>query len=264
MEDSLRQKRFGEMHKDIDRIDFDEKPAHQVRVSGFWMGQTEVTQEQFQRVLGRSPWSSRTYGKEGKDYAASYVSAEDGDEFCAKLTTQERAAGRLPTGAKYRLPTEAEWEYACRAGTQTKWHFGDTESQLSEYAWYSENAHDIGEKYAHQVGLKKANAWGLKDMHGNVYEWCADTYDGKLYRGRGGVTLDPLQTSGSEYRVLRGGSWIGKPGFTRSADRGRLTPTSRGINAGFRVVCVAAPSTPRAVCLCANRCRPESSGSRIR
>ena len=220
-----------------------EKPQHSVRVSGFWMGQTEVTQAQWKSVMSTTPWSGEAYTKEGADYAASYVSWEDGQEFVKKLTTQERAAGRLLGGASYRLPTEAEWEYACRAETKTKYSFGDSDSRLSEYAWWGGLFGDGNaktEQYAHQVAKKKANAWGLFDMHGNVYEWCEDAYDAKAYAGRTGVTVDPQGPTSSERRVLRGGSWYGSPRNARSAVRNNfVTPDLRFDYSGFRVVCVS-------------------------
>src|SRR5436309_862561 len=95
---------------------------------------------------------------------------EQATEFCRALSEQERRDGRLPAGWEYRLPTEAQWEYACRAGTQTQFSFGDIESQLKDHAWYDANA----ERQTHEVGLKRANPWGLHDMYGNVYEWCRD------------------------------------------------------------------------------------------
>ncbi|MFV0443280.1 MAG: formylglycine-generating enzyme family protein [Planctomycetaceae bacterium] len=149
----------------------------------------------------------------------TYVSWEDASEFCRKLTASERAAGRLPSGWSYTLPTEAQWEYACRAGTTGPYN-GDGTGVLSDYAWYDSNADDVGEKYAHPVGQKKANRWGLLDMHGNVWEWCQDWYGEKLPGGR-----DPLLSSGGSYRVYRGGSWDYSAWGCRSANRGGLGPS---------------------------------------
>jgi formylglycine-generating enzyme required for sulfatase activity len=145
---------------------------HNVAISkSFYMQTTEVTQRQWKAVMGTEPWKGQEYSKyvkEGANYPASYVSWDDAVAYCKKLSEKERKT--------YRLPTEAEWEYACRAGTETRWSFGDDENKLGDYAWYDKNAWDIDEKYAHQVGLKKSNAFGLYDMHGNVFEWCHDYY----------------------------------------------------------------------------------------
>ena len=150
---------------------------------------------------------------------------------CEKLTDLARKAGKLKADEEYRLPTEAKWEYACRAGTQTAFSFGDDEKQLGEYAWFKGNAFKAGEIYAHKVGLKKPNPWGLHDMHGNVWEWCSDWYGEKLSGG-----VDPIGPEKGSYRVFRGGGWRLDPGFCRSADRSFSShPSARGIILGFRV-----------------------------
>ena len=143
--------------------------------------------------MGTEPW----WGKEGPNYPATYVSWNDAVAYCKKLSEKE--------GKTYRLPTEAEWEYACRAGTKTAWSFGNDEKVLGDYAWYEENADDIGEEYAHQVGLKKPNAFGLYDTHGNVFEWCHDYYEEDYYQQS--PTNDPQGPESGSFRVLRGGSW---------------------------------------------------------
>jgi formylglycine-generating enzyme required for sulfatase activity len=142
------------------------EPHHVKLTKSFHLGRTEVTQGQWTAVMGTTPWKDEDNVKEGDDCAATYVSWEDAVEFCRKLSVKE--------GVEYRVPTEAEWEYACRAETTTVWSFGDDESQIGEYAWYTENADDVAEKYAHIVGQKKPNPWGLYDIHGNVGEWCQD------------------------------------------------------------------------------------------
>jgi RNA polymerase sigma factor (sigma-70 family) len=233
---------------------------------GFWLGETEVTQGQWQKLMGTSPWSGRlgvgarastdtTPPKEGSDFAASYISYDDAVTFCQKLTAQEQAAGRLPKGWKYSLPTEAQWEYACRAGTKTRFSFGDDASQLSQYAWFGD--HSGKEPYARQVGLKKPNAWGLHDMHGNVWEWCSDWYRSKRSGGKdpvgpttppppggppapvGPITPPPPDGSSGGNRVVRGGSWIDNPLTCTSASR-FYTPPDRGGNSvqGFRLAAV--------------------------
>jgi formylglycine-generating enzyme required for sulfatase activity len=215
--------------------------------------------------MGTSPWSGRTGvgvrastdttpPKEGSDYAASYISYDDAVSFCKKLTTQEQGAGRLPKSWKYSLPTDAQWEYACRAGTKTKFSFGDDESQLSQYAWFGD--HSGKEPYARQVGLKKPNAWGLCDMHGNVWEWCNDWYASKPSGGKdpvgpttapppggppvpvGPITPPPPDGSSGRNRVVRGGSGIDPPLDCTSANRFYDNPRRGNSVQGFRVAAV--------------------------
>ena len=135
-------------------------------------------------------------------------------------------------GVDYRLPTEAEWEYACRAGTTTVHSFGDDASQLGQYAWYRKNAWDSGEKFAHVVGQKLPNRWGLYDMHGNVWEWCQDWYAG--YGSEKALT-DPTGPAQGERRVLRGGSFLTASQSARSAYRFFHYPVARAYTFGFRV-----------------------------
>ena len=152
------------------------------------------------------------------------MSWEDAVEFCRKLSELpvEKEAGNV-----YRLPTEAEWEYACRAGTTTKYSLGDDDSELGTYAWFTENS---GSK-SHPVGGKLPNAWGLYDMHGNVWEWCQDWYG--AYPDR--AVTDPTGTRTGSIRVHRGGSWSHAAENCRSAYRGRGYPSSRYDYSGFRV-----------------------------
>ena len=174
---------------------------HEVTISkAFYMQTTEVTQGQWKAVMGTEPWKGQEfskYVKEGPDYPAVYVSWDDAVAYCKKLSEKE--------GKTYRLPTEAQWEYACRAGTETAWSFGNDEKALGDYAWYEENAFSAGEQYAHQVGLKKPNAFGLYDMHGNVWEWCHDYYGEDYYQQS--PEKDPTGPASGSSRVLRGGSW---------------------------------------------------------
>ncbi|MEY2724961.1 MAG: Serine/threonine-protein kinase pkn1 [Planctomycetota bacterium] len=205
----------------------DEGPQHRVRISKpFYLGETEVTQEQFRAVMNTEPWKGETYAQENGRNAASYISHEDATEFCRRLSQRE--------GKTYRLPREAEWEYACRGGTTTRFHFGDDESRLGEYAWFDGNAESVGEEYAHAVQQKKPNPFGLYDMHGNVWEWCADWYDSEYYASSPGT--DPTGPSSGSSRVLRGGSWYSVPNSVRCASRFVDTPDSRYSFNGFRVL----------------------------
>jgi formylglycine-generating enzyme required for sulfatase activity len=197
--------------------DEDERPVTQVTLTRpYWLGATEVTQGQWEAVMGNNP--SRF---EGTNLPVENVSYEDALAFCRKLTERERAANRLPEGYAYTLPTEAQWEYACRAGTT-----GDHAGNLNAMAWYYGNS---GGK-THGVGGKQANAWGLHDMHGNVWEWCLDWRD---YWGRN--VTDPRGVSSDSHRVNRGGSWYDDPDYCRSANRNGYTPSYRYDFLGFRL-----------------------------
>lgn len=212
-----------------------ETPVHRVEIARpFLLGQTEVTQGQWERVMDTTPWRGQTYVKEGPAVAASWVTWDDAVEFCRKLSEIERKAGKLPAGCEYRLPTEAEWEYACRAGTRTKWSFGNEESHLKDHAWYDANTWSADEQYAHEVGRKKANPWGLYDMHGNVNEWCADWFDKDYYVSS--PAADPQGPTAGSSRVFRGGSLRGDPIHCRSARRNSVAPSARTYALGFRVV----------------------------
>ena len=148
--------------------------------------------------------------------------------FCDELTELEQEAGNLPAGESYRLPTEAEWEYACRAGTKTAYSFGDDEKQLGEYAWFEDNTRS--EEDAHKVGMKKPNPWGLHDMHGNVVEWCSDWYGEKLPGG-----IDPVGPKRGPGRVTRGGASGGHQSVCRSANRFYFETSLPDVSLGFRV-----------------------------
>jgi len=203
---------------------------------GFWLGKHGVTQGEWHRLMHTTPWSGKADVKNGDDYPASYVSWEDAMEFCEKLTAEEHCAGRLPLEWQYNLPTEAQWEYSCRAGTETRFSFGDDESQLSEYAWWGGlfgEGNAKNEQYAHKAGQKTANAWGLRDMHGNTWDWCRDRYAKHLTGG-----ADPLGSPEGSLRVGRGGCWGSGDTSCRSAIRGRYTPDDRFGYLGFRLAAV--------------------------
>ena len=157
------------------------------------------------------------------------VSWEDAVEFCRVFTEQERKAGRLPPGWEYHLPTEAQWEYACRAGTQTAYSFGDEDLRLGDFAWHSGNSAER----THEVGQKLPNAWGLHDVHGNVWEWCRDAYQETLVGG-----TDPEFAQQATYRVHRGGSWDFSAVLCRLAYRNGYAPGVRRVDLGFRLALV--------------------------
>lgn len=188
--------------------------------SGFWLGATEVTQEQWDRVMRDNP--SKFKGE--KNLPVESLTWEDAVQFCEKLTKRERAGKRLPEGHEYRLPTEAQWEYACRAGTE-----GDFAGELEEMAWYEQNS---GGK-THPVGKKKTNGWGLYDMHGNVSEWCSDwhaEYDS------GTSVCDPTGPKIGSKQIARGGNWSNPPEPCASGARRAETPPYRTHGVGFRVI----------------------------
>ncbi|MCP4263931.1 MAG: formylglycine-generating enzyme family protein [Planctomycetes bacterium] len=200
---------------------------HQVRISkGFWMGQTEVTQSQYKSVMNAESWSGMIFVQESANNPAVYVSWDDAVEFCRMLSQQE--------GKTYRLPTEAEWEYACRAGTTTRFSFGDSDSSLSDYAWFNDNTNQLGQIYAHPVGQKKPNPWDLYDMHGNVWEWCSDWYNKDYYSNS--PNAEPKGPPSGRHRSMRGGSWFNDEYGLRCSVRSSHYPDNRYYYIGFRVV----------------------------
>ena len=198
------------------------QPVHPATITRpFWMGKYEVTQTEYQAVMGSNP----SYFT-GANHPVETVAWFQAIAYCDALTIQEAAAGRLPSGYEYRLPTEAEWEYCCRAGTATEWNFGDSLN-------CADANYCIGQTSA--VGSYAANAWGLHDMHGNVWEWCGDGWDGSSNYPAGAVS-DPFVSIGLG-RCLRGGSYFGFLWAGRSAWRGWSFPASIYSYYGFRVVC---------------------------
>ena len=211
----------------------DEEPVHAVEIStGFYLGKYEVTQGQWESVMGTTPWRGEDYVRSNSSHPAVYISWNAVQRFVAKLND---AAG----SAVYRLPTEAEWEYACRAGSTTRWSFGDDESQLTHYAWYRANVWDTGKKYTQPVGLKRPNGWGLYDMHGNVWEWVQDWYDEDYYKRS--PRVDPLGPTSGSNRVFRGGDFYFDAQYLRSALRVRDSPGSRSAGVGVRLVRISSP-----------------------
>jgi formylglycine-generating enzyme required for sulfatase activity len=203
---------------------------------GYWLGRYELTQGEWKRVVGTEPWKGRESTSEGDDFPVTHVSRDDALMFCGKLTELERKAGRLPDNWEYTLPTEAQWERACRARNETAFSFGDDESQLGEYAWFYDNATNAGEPFAHRVGQKKPNPWGLYDMHGNVAERCRDFCSELLPGGR-----DPEATKVGRFAVVRGGCWNDSAAGCRSAISDKVYESARGNCGGFRAACCRIP-----------------------
>ncbi len=183
----------------------------------FYLSIHEVTQEQYERVMGNNPSKFK-----GANLPVERVSWEDAVEFCRELSLKE--------GQTYRLPTEAEWEYTCRAGSMTAYCFGDDASWLGQYAWYGPNS---GWK-TNPVGKKRPNAWGLYDMHGNVWEWCQDWHGDYPSED----VTDPTGPKEGSARVIRGGSWFNLEWYCRSAYRSWRRPSNRNHYLGFRVALV--------------------------
>jgi formylglycine-generating enzyme required for sulfatase activity len=206
------------------------KTVHAFLTKGYWLGKYEVTQSEWRGLMKTEPWKGQETTREGAEFPATYVDWNDASAFCRKLTGQERAAGRLPDGWEYVLPSEAQWERACRARSETRFSFGDDDSKLGEFGWFIGNTSAAGEDYPHRVGQKKPNAWGLCDMHGNVWEWCRDSYRSKLAGGR-----DPEVRDEGPERVLRGGGIYRNPSDCRSGYRNKHAPTWRLFDLGFRV-----------------------------
>jgi formylglycine-generating enzyme required for sulfatase activity len=195
-----------------------EKPIHRVNLREFLIGKYPVTQAQYQAVIGTNPSNFK-----GRQNPVERVSWHDAVKFCEELSKR--------TSRKVKLLTEAQWEYACRAGSTGKYCFGNDVSKLGNYAWYSEN---LGSKI-HPVGEKLANSWGLHDMHGNVWEWCEDVWH-ENYNGAPTDGSSWLTSGDQNRRALRGGSWNFGVFNCRSALRRRGIAGNSGSNIGFRVV----------------------------
>ncbi|MBL8800493.1 MAG: formylglycine-generating enzyme family protein [Planctomycetes bacterium] len=206
------------------------QPVHQVTISYcYWTGVTEVTQAQYSALMGTNPSSFP-----GANNPVESVSWFDALAYCAALTAQQSAHGNVPPGYQYRLPTEAEWEYACRAGTTAEFNVGASLFCNQATFWYSDHSNAACNNSLYgtgPVGSYAPNAWGLYDMHGNVWEWCLDSY--ASYSS--GAVTDPFFTGGP-FRVFRGGSWGVNSGRCRSAYRGGGSPGGPSERLGFRVV----------------------------
>jgi len=216
----------GEFVMGSDQWAGDEKPAHKVRITNeFWIGRTEVTQAQYEKIMGNNP---SLYA--GDNSPVEQVSWKEAMEFCRKLTESEKKAGSLPAGYAYRLPTEAEWEYACRAGTT-----GDYSGKVEDISWNGTNSKNSTQ----DVATKSPNPWGIYDMHGNVWEWCMDSCN----YGENGVSNDtfkegqvnPCSVKGDN-KLLKGGSWCFDPKRCRSSARYADSPDFKAADIGFRIV----------------------------
>jgi formylglycine-generating enzyme required for sulfatase activity len=204
------------------KLSADERPVHLVSITKpFWIGKCEVTQSQWVKVMGANPSAF-----EDSDNPVDSVSWDDCQRFLARLNEKHAALGM-----KFDLPTEAQWEYACRAGGFAKFCFGDDDSRLGDYAWFDLNSGS----QTHSVGMKKPNAWGLFDMHGNVWEWCSDHYDQAYYQYSS--LTDPAGPVHGTHHVLRGGSWVSDKSLCRSTQRNGCPPKTRESRNGFRLVC---------------------------
>lgn len=215
--------------------DFDEILREVTLTNGFWLGKHEVTQTQWKKIMGNNPSHFK-----GPDLPAEKMSWDGAKTFCKKLTERERKEGRLPKGWEYELPTEAHWEYACRAGTKTAWSFGNSPAEMPKNANFSDKSskiqgndidHDDGFEYTAPVGSFPPNAWGFHDMHGNVFEWCSDWYEKPLPI----PVRDPVGPTTGKEKVFRGGSWALPGIFMRSARRDKNLPILESAFLGFRV-----------------------------
>ncbi len=220
----------------------DEAQVEVTLTRGFWMGQYEVTQGQWRLVVGKLPGELTAAGGQGDDFPVYNVNYPEAEAFCRQLTELARRGGDLPDGWEFRLPSEAQWEYACRAGSTTATAFGDQLSnKQANFQGKPYNGAENGPSLnrASQVGSYAANAWGLHDMHGNVYEWCRDWYHQKLPGGQDPDLLaekGTINRDGSFSRVRRGGAWCDDGEPCRSARRHRFEPERRSDHIGFRVV----------------------------
>lgn len=208
----------------------DESPVQVTLTQGFWMGAWEVTQSEWLRIAGPFP-RPMDFGQ-GEDFPVYWVTWHDAERFCIRLTELARRSGELEPGWEFRLPAEAQWEYACRAGTQTPFAFGQTLTTAQANISRTINR-------AVKAASYPPNPWGIHDMHGNIFEWCRDWYHARL---PGGTDPDLSRVQGEPNRdgtfsrVRRGGAWNDEPHFCRSALRLRYEPHRNSDHIGFRVV----------------------------
>jgi len=225
----------------------DEGPVDVTLTKGFWMGKYEVTQGQWKHIIGEFPGERTAKAGDGDDFAVYWVNFDQIEAFCRKLTELAHQSGEIPAEWEFRIPTEAQWEYACRAGSTTATSFGDTlnrkQANFAGKPYGIADGPDAGPSLhrATKVGSYPANAWGLHDMHGNEFEWCRDWYHEKL---PGGIDPDLYSKKGTRNgdgtysRSRRGGSWGDDGWACRSALRLRYEPPRGADHIGFRIVLV--------------------------
>jgi len=227
---------MGSPDNEVGRYE-EEGPQHKVKIpKAFYMAIHQTTQAQWQAAMGTTPWKGKRAAKDEPDRAVNHVCWNDGVAFCAKLSARD--------GRSYSLPTEAQWEYACRAGSTTRYFYGDDigEKELSEYAWYLDAGWDKPEtRYVHRVGVKKPNAWGIHDMLGNVWEFCMDVahknFVGAPTDGSAWLKGGTAKEGELPRRVLRGGGLRSTYRRVRTASRYSYPPAFPSYYVGFRITC---------------------------
>ncbi|HIL07592.1 MAG TPA: formylglycine-generating enzyme family protein [Candidatus Latescibacteria bacterium] len=219
----------------VDPRPFNQIPDHSTIIGeGFWLGKFELMQSQWESAMGTKPWQNLPSAQTDPDKPAVFISWDDAQNFVSRLN---QAAG----DSLYRLPSEAEWEYACRAGTTTPWSHGDRRTRVTDYVWYEKNAWEVDERFVHPAGTKIPNPWGLYDMHGNAEEWVQDWYGALYYETA--RELDPPGPDRGVARVLRGGSYSDPAENVRSAYRNSARPNFLSGRFGMRVLARAALPT---------------------
>lgn len=194
-------------------------------VDDFMLGKYEITQQQWFELMGTHPWTGLKYVKECGECPVGNVNWYDAREFIRKLNKI--------SNHQFRLPTEAEWEYACKADTTTRFFHSSLKLNLTQYAWFYDNAFKKGSMHAREVGTREPNPWGLYDMLGNVYEWCSDWYSRNYYNKS--PVQNPTGPNYGSYKVVRGGDWARTDYFLRVASRRYYSPHYKDVNVGFRL-----------------------------
>lgn len=226
------------MGRPRDELGFNDQVQHTVTLStGYWLGETEVTQKMWRDVMETEPWKGKESAIESDAVAATHMDWDEAVEFCRRLTLREEQAGRLPAGYVYCLPTEAEWELACRAGSTATYSFGSDASRLSEFAVFRENRDG---EHAHRVQTRKPNGFGFFDMYGNVWELCADEVVGGALPDytEGDRVRDPYSKGGSR-RLMRGCGHYSLASTISTAIRRDMEHGDRYSDTGFRPALVA-------------------------